>query len=161
MSRLAILVFACVGCAVGNTEHRASRMYVVEGCYQFDRAYFRWVGLHPAGGKVTIDSARVIRLDSTAHRRRGTWLPENARVVAVPSMLVDTMSTSRWLSTSYWRATSPDGIELQWYNGLFGPAFRLVVARDSLKGQVSFQTDVAGTEPPPESAFAVRVACSE
>ena len=156
--RLPGIVIALGTVLSANTQ--AQTKSAVGGCYRFDRAYFGWVGRPPGGGNVVIDSARLIRLDSTSHPRpHGTWPPVDARVVRVPSMLVGPSTTSEWLNMSFWRVTPPDGVELQWRNGLYGPVFRLVVAGDSLRGQVRFTTDVVGAEPPPARAVAVRVPC--
>src|SRR3954447_24211381 len=129
-------------------------------CYRFDRSYFGWVGRPPAGGEVLIDSSRVIRLDSAVHPRPLPFAaPQDARPVRVPSMSVDSSSTRRWLEWSFWRPIGADSIELQWRNGFYGPVFRMATRRDSLEGRVRFTTDVVGADPPPQSAFGVRVPC--
>jgi hypothetical protein len=128
-------------------------------CYRFDRSYFQWVGRPPAGGSVSIDSSRIVRLDVTAHTSRGKYPPPDARSVFVPAMRVDSFTTQQWLGMSFWRPLELDSVELIWHNGLFGPVFRLSRKADSLVGHVRFTTDVAGAEPPAQPASAVRIRC--
>lgn len=70
----------------------------------------------------------------------------------------DSSMRRRWLDFSYWRMT-PNTVAVVWRNGLYGPVFDLEASRDTLRGTVRFTTDVAGAEPPPQPAWAVRVRC--
>ena len=72
-------------------------------------------------------------------------------------MAADSVTMQRWLGMSYWRPIRSDSIDLVWRNGLYGPVFRLAWRSDSLVGRVRFTTDVAGAEPPPQPASAVRI----
>jgi hypothetical protein len=130
------------------------------GCLRFDRAYFQWAGRPVAGGDFVIDSSRIIRLDTMPHRIGFPGeIPPNARVVAVPTMKVDSDATARWQMASFWRTIATDSIELQWHNGLFGPVLRLEVRGDSVRGRVRFLTDRVGVEPRVEPATGSRIAC--
>lgn len=129
----------------------------VVGCYQFDRAYFGWVGRRPNERAVVRDSAQVLRLtrESTDHVLvRGRVMD----VLPIP-FAADSATARRWLRPSHWGFVDRRTINVVWRNGLYGPVFRLSLEGDTLRGQVRFTTDVVGAEPPPERAWAVRIAC--
>ena len=52
-----------------------------------------------------------------------------------------------------------DTVVVSWTNGMHGPVFLMGVRGDTLRGRVRFTTDIVGEEPPPEDAWAVRIAC--
>jgi hypothetical protein len=137
---------------------RAQDTSAAAGCYRFDRAYFSWVGRRPNDRAVVQDSVRVLRLmrESTADHVfvRGRVMD----VLPIP-FAADSDTARRWLRPSHWGFVDARTINVVWRNGLYGPVFKLMISGDTLRGQVRFTTDVAGAEPPPESAWAVRIAC--
>jgi hypothetical protein len=152
LKQLVVLFLVAGPCA------EAQDTTVLAGCYRFDRAYFGWVGRRPGELAVISDSTRVLRLvdgSTIAHQLvRGPVLD----VVPVP-FLADSLTKRRWLRPSHWTILEKTVLNVVWRNGLYGPVFRLTVAGDTLRGQVRFTTDVAGGEPPPERAWAVRIGC--
>jgi len=151
-SRLVCVALVGIPCS-GIAQDTAA----ISGCYRFDRAYFSWVGRLPGQKEMVTDSTNVLRLfaRSTSHVLvRGAVLD----VQPIP-FLADSTTAHRWLRPSNWTIRSSNFIDVVWRNGLYGPVFQLSVLGDTLRGQVRFTTDVAGAEPPAESAWAVRVAC--
>ncbi len=130
-------------------------------CFRFDRQYFHWVHRAPGGERSFVDSSAVVRFaEERFHFRSGRGLDPPGRQLLVPTMEVDPRSRRRWRDFSYWQVGGSDTVKVSWRDGLSGPVFLLEVQGDTLRGQVRFTTDVVGAEPPPEDAWAVRVACS-
>lgn len=130
----------------------------VSGCYSFDRAYFQWVGRRPGESAVVTDSTSVIRLSSGSEIKHQLVRGPVLDVFPIP-FAADSRTVERWLSPSNWTFENANTVNVVWRNGLYGPVFRLNVRGDTLRGQVRFTTDVAGAEPPPEPALALKVAC--
>jgi hypothetical protein len=71
----------------------------------------------------------------------------------------------RW---GYWQPLQADSLEVLWYNGFAGPAFRLAVLGDSLVGTVVHRSDAIKTDsitgrvirPPALPARAARISCA-
>jgi hypothetical protein len=147
---LLVVLPSCIAAAQDTTA--------LSGCYRFDRAYFKWVGRAPGKSAVVRDSTRDLRLFGRSGMTH--WLVNGPALDVQPIPFVaDSFTTLRWLGPSHWSISAPYTVNIVWRNGLYGPVFRLAVAGDTLRGQVRFTTDVDGAEPPPEQAWAVRVAC--
>lgn len=151
------LLAAMIGPACHSVSAQDAR--AVSGCYRFDRAYFSWVGRRPAARAVVQDSTAIVRLSDTTALRH---VLVSGRVLDLePLPFVADSSTRRaWLGPSHWRLDA--GVaDVVWRNGLYGPVFRLSVHDDTLRGTVRFTTDVAGAEPTPQPAWAVRIPCPQ
>ena len=128
-------------------------------CFQFDRQYFHWGGRPPGGGDYLIDSSAVVRLLPELHPYTDRAIDPPIRRLLVPSMEVVSRSRRPWEYFSYWQLRDADTVVVSWTNGMHGPVFLMGVRGDTLRGRVRFTTDIVGEEPPPEDAWAVRIAC--
>ena len=157
--RFRALWAAVFSLVIGASPHAvaAQNVFAVSGCYRFDRAYFNWVGRRPGYRTVVNDSTAIVRLfDSTAFQH----VLVSGRALDLEPIPFNSDSTTRrsWLGPSHW--TLAEGFaDVVWRNGRYGPVFHLSVVGDSLRGSVRFTTDVAGAEPPPQRAWAVRTPC--
>ena len=157
MIRTTALSLLCVVQVVLPRRGLAQDTAAISGCYRFDRAYFAWVGRLPGKPDVITDSTRVLQLLARSTRHE---LVEGAVLDVRPiPFVVDSTTARRWLRPSNWTIQRANVIGVAWRNGLYGPVFQLAVLGDTLRGRVWFTTDVVGAEPPPQPAWAVRVAC--
>jgi hypothetical protein len=131
------------------------------GCYQFDRAYFSWVGRRSERSIVVRDSTRFVRLREQAHPGASAMRITGALQLEPIPFETDDFTRDQWLGFSHWRLLSSDSVTVVWRNGLYGPVFRMAVRGDTLRGQVRFTTDVIGAEPQSQAAWAVRTECPD
>jgi hypothetical protein len=164
-ARILVPVIICASTACSDRIAGAPRgNTVVDGCFQFDRAYFHWVGRRPGNDRISVDSAAVLQFSTGQHlphplRREGTH-----PVLPLP-IVTDSTTRARWLGPSHWRSDGEGAVVVVWRNGLYGPVFELRVRGDTLAGSVRQTTDSG--EPVgdllrelfPGRARAIRVPC--
>lgn len=128
-------------------------------CFRFDRHYFRWPARRSQSGGLVRDSTNLIRLLSDTYA--GPLYPgvAGARKVTPVPFGADSGAAGRWLARSYWYSSGADSVGIAWRNGFSGPVFRMHVRGDTLRGLVTFTTDVKGLPERVEDAIATRILC--
>jgi hypothetical protein len=165
---IVILLGACASASSGGAP------LTVHGCYRFDQAYFTAAVQDSRGEYVGIESTRVVQLTLTLTRIPvgGDKAVQQPFTLRLPELNILPEEARSYAKQSHWAIIGADSIRVSWWNGLFGPSFRLVVRGDSLIGVQSFGSDIASgsttrgdtvfihfAEPVWEPATAVRVAC--
>jgi hypothetical protein len=153
-----VLSLALVGCANRTVAPRAP-VRGLAGCWRFDREYFSVIGRHPATGAPV--SVRTADLELLAEAPPPDVFPHDQSKSAVRPIpfVVDTMTHRRWMARSGWDMLGADSVTVSWYNGLYGPIFRLAVTGDSMRGVTRHLSDVVGTPVKWNPAGAVRIDC--
>ncbi len=154
-----LLLALLAGQACASAPAARAPTPVPAGCYRFDSAYFPVIGRHSQTGVLLSLHTRELALLREAPPRDVVRGPQAPHAVRPIPFEVDTLTRRRWEARSGWTPLGPDSIRLAWHNGLFGPAFRLAVRGDSLRGTVVHTTDVAGPPPPVGMASATRIPC--
>ena len=152
--RVASAFFAAVTLAgIAGRESRQESPAPV-GCYEFDRAYFRWPDFAVRG---TPPPTRVLRLLAAAHSRHPTAEHRVFEVRPVPFEVHPT-TAQQYRESSYWIRGDRGTLDVKWSNGPGGDMFHFVMSGDTLRGK-HWDLDLFGTKGSEEDASAIRVPC--
>jgi hypothetical protein len=125
----------------------------LEGCYEFDRAYFTWLDLNPTTRLLRADSSRVIQLFADP----AVMDTGRAYFFTPRPGPRDSAERHRWWRHSQWSVIAGDSVKIRWHNGFFGPVFRMQRTAAGLSGIVVELTDVVGEAPRGKPASATKL----
>ena len=124
------------------------------GCYEFDRAYFRWPDFSAQGAA---PRTRILRLLAIPHRSIGTVENRLFEVVPVP-FEVHPVTAKQFRESSFWMTSDRGILEIKWSQAAGGDMFQFSTIGDTLRGKYWY-VDLFGSKGSEEDASAVRITC--
>jgi hypothetical protein len=145
--------------AAGCIHPRDQGQSGIVGCWRFDQDYFSVIGRDPATGALLSLRTAELRFLEEPPPAPDVSYPQSRHAVRPIPFEIEGSTRHRWLANSGWEPLGADRVTVRWYNGLFGPDFRLAVRGDTLRGVVRHLSDQAGAPNEPAPASAVRIGC--